>query len=237
MKNPLAQYTVTYTPDRTEVAKLRGIIKEYGRVSYIDLDKMLDNISAKNVCLLSAQSEKVLQGLPWSQQLHQILLHPTKYLTFLNLDFDSVKSESEVLFKQITTNINAYPVHNTDYEIITEGVHIPVVCEATRGEGKALIFNELSSCLGLVGLSADKTHLRGAHFFMDFENPNQLAAIVNQELTNYFHGYSVNSFGGFQNEWKDSFNIDAPAALKGDANSKKWFFYINKLGDLDYKLF
>lgn len=123
------------------------------------------------------------------------------------------------------------PLEASSYSIEVDNQTVPVIPEWTYATGTTLVFNQLSSCLGIIGLhKEDKNQLIGAHFSALFDwtkdTPTILPEIpgaVEAFIKAYKSTYDLYSFGGSQKEW----GCSSFAKIARDKNEKKWLFYID----------
>lgn len=117
---------------------------------------------------------------------------------------------------------------------------IPIVTEWRWDEADILVFNNLNSCLGIIGVKGTK--VKGFHFSM-LANADLVSAPPYDYKTNIESRVSdcslVRSFGGSQLEWENSGGKKRYAGLQAkfpaiekDENNRWWVFYVGDAGNL-----
>ncbi len=66
--------------DIKDFINVKNIIKEYGRISYLDIERILENISIENMKSLMELDGKTLRKLPWSTSVLDILINPNRFI-------------------------------------------------------------------------------------------------------------------------------------------------------------
>lgn len=173
------------------------------------------------------------------------------------LSIDQVREEADKFFKEVlgksetSENLMLSPF-TISVEDDGSPIRIPVVAEWTAASNDILVFNQLSSCLGLIAVNQEGTRLVGAHFSLSDklieikyadkteEEINALKEELKAVLTTYITairaaGYvNVTSFGGNTGEWDQDANGALTEAevvpITNDQNEKNWYFAINHEG-------
>ncbi|MCL1668793.1 hypothetical protein M2T82_12030 [Elizabethkingia ursingii] len=123
------------------------------------------------------------------------------------------------------------PLKPSMFNILATTTSIPVVSEWTNAKSEYLVFNCLDSCLGIIALSKDKSHLLGYHFSMDFEKIQEIKTQVDSTVDKLKEEqYDFFSFGGSQKDWIKliKVNLTGVKAIEDDANQYNWYFSIKK---------
>lgn len=137
---------------------------------------------------------------------------------------DILFSSSNFLGRETTP-----PIKSNMFNILVTAISIPVVSEWTTAKSEYLVFNCLDSCLGLIALSKDKSHLLGYHFSIDFEKIEEIKAQVDSIIDKLKkEQYNFFSFGGSQKDWIQliKVNLTGVKAIEDDANQYNWYFSI-----------
>lgn len=122
---------------------------------------------------------------------------------------------------------------------------IPIVTEWRWDEADILVFNNLNSCLGIIGKKGTK--VKGFHFSM-FANADLVSAPPYEYDINIKSRVAdcsfVRSFGGSQAEWQNSGGrarypklLENFSAIEKDENNRWWVFYVDDAGNLTSRTF